>query len=29
VLEHTNTKGTTCGRSVTETLPKIYFWSIL
>jgi hypothetical protein len=22
VLEHTNAKGTTCGNSVTETLPK-------
>jgi hypothetical protein len=31
-LEHTNAKGTTCGRLVAETLPKkkkIYFWSIL
>jgi hypothetical protein len=23
-LEHTNAKGTTCGRSVAETLPNIY-----
>jgi hypothetical protein len=22
LLEHTNVKGTTCGRSVAETLPK-------
>jgi hypothetical protein len=27
VLEGINTKGTTCGRSVAETLSKIYFWS--
>jgi len=29
VLEGTNTMGTICGRSVAETLPKIYFWSSL
>jgi len=29
VLKRINAKGTICGRSVAETLPKIYFWSIL
>jgi hypothetical protein len=28
-LEHTNAKSTTYCRLVAETLPKIYFWSIL